>query len=280
VDYAIVPFGILGETHRFSLTYRFGPEGPPPEKVTKQMLALQIHPEGADLKAGTLQQATFNLANKIEAHTDIKNWVFEIKDKSGAVIRTYSGKGIPPAQLSWDGKDANGNVVPGGLFANANLRTVDSHGLEVSSSEPIFKLSEAATQKGPAFTAPILPRNLVPTGYWGTLQLPDVFFSPGSPAIHSDYFNYLDQVIQLIRQYPNARVYVEGHAYEEGDERVALRLSQDRADSVLRYLVEKGKISPHNLYARGHGSSAPLESGGSEEFKFKNRRVTIVIFTK
>jgi outer membrane protein OmpA-like peptidoglycan-associated protein len=87
-------------------------------------------------------------------------------------------------------------------------------------------------------------------------------------------------VARLIRKYPNSKVYIEGHAYEEGTERAELQLSQDRADAVLRYLVEKGKVAPENLYSRGHGASAPLDITDTEESKRKNRRVDIVILSK
>jgi len=49
---------------------------------------------------------------------------------------------------------------------------------------------------------------------------------------------------------------------------------------VLRYLVEKGKVSPDNLYSRGHGSSSPIDTSDTEEARNKNRRVDIVILSK
>jgi outer membrane protein OmpA-like peptidoglycan-associated protein len=90
----------------------------------------------------------------------------------------------------------------------------------------------------------------------------------------------LDQVAKLIRKYPNCKVYIEGHSYDEGPERAEMTISQNRADEVLRYLVENGRVSPDNLYSRGHGASAPLDNSDTEEARVKNRRVDIVIITK
>lgn len=111
--------------------------------------------------------------------------------------------------------------------------------------------------------------------------MPSVSFGEKSPKLSSGFYNYLDQVARLIRRYPNCRVYIEGHADpDEGTEKQALVISQNRADEVLRYLVEKGKVSPDNLYSRGHGSASPLDTSDTEDTRAKNRRVDIVVITK
>lgn len=288
LDYALVPFGALGETHRFSLTFELEPE----EKVqaAPKQVSVQIQPQIADYKTGALKQATFEL--KPMARTDIKNWSLEITDPKGNILRTYSGKGVPPREIAWDGKDANGNVVTGGLFANYNLRTVDTRGQQVLASDPIFKVSptavgereaaamalEAAAPRVPV--PPKMPAHVQPLGLSGVIKVPSITFREESSSISSDFDNYLSQVARVIRKFPNSRVYVEGHADDEGTEDESMRLSQYRADAVMRYLVEKENISPDNLYARGHGTAAPLEISGTEIAHLHNRRVDIVILTK
>ena len=291
LNYALVPFGLLGDTQRFSLTYRFGMEGKGNEAQApiEKTVAVDIKPQISDYKTGTLKQATFDL--KPQARTDIKNWTLEITDPKGNILRTYTGKGVPPKQIAWDGRDNTGNVVTGGIFANYNFRTVDTRGQQVIASEPIFKVAQASAREGQASAlaslspmeapaAPELPENVQPLGMSGVIKIPSVSFSEKSSRVNPDLYNYLHQVARIIRKYPNARVYIEGHAFDEGSEREVLALSQNRADSVLRYLVEKEKVSPDNLYSRGHAASAPLDSGDTEIARFHNRRVDIVILTK
>ncbi len=291
LNYALVPFGVLGDTQRFSLTYRFGFEEnqtvqrPQTEKAS----AVAINTQIADYQTQTIRQATFDI--KPQARTDIKNWTLEITDPKGNVLRSYSGKGVPPRQIAWDGKDNNGNVVTGGIFANYNLRTVDVRGQQVVASDPIFKVAKVSTKEAPlfasasvvpqAFSAPSIPPSLQPVGMSGVVKVPSVSFGEKSPKLSSGFYNYLDQVARLIRRYPNCRVYIEGHADpDEGTEKQALVISQNRADEVLRYLVEKGKVSPDNLYSRGHGSASPLDTSDTEDARAKNRRVDIVVITK
>jgi len=294
-DYALVPFGILGDTNRFSLTYRF--EENPGQKTSTESenktVAVDIKSQLSDYKTGALKQATFEI--KPQARTEIKNWTLEIRDPSGNLLRTYSGKGVPPKQIAWDGKDSYGNIVPGGIFANYNFRTEDVRGQQMVSSNPLFKISgvsgnqitpgvmtpalAAILAQSQPVTAPVLPQNLEPVGVSRAFKIPSINFTENSSHIDSTYNDYLDSVSKLIQKYPNARVYIEGRSFREGTDSEALQLSQDRADAVLRYLVEKGKVSPENLYARGHGQEE-IQASDEEIAESKNRRVDIVILTK
>ena len=289
LNYALVPFGVLGDTQRFSVTYRYEPDenGASAQAQKVKMNAIAIKPQIADLQTGTLRQATFDV--KPQARTDIKNWSLEITDRNGTVLRTISGKGVPPKQISWDGRDASGNVVNGGLYANYNFRTIDARGQEVSASNTILKVSEVSEREAPLvasvsatariYSVPSLQADPRPTSS-GVFKTSSITFDGDKDRLSPAYYNYLDQVAKLIRKHRNSRVYLEGHAYQEGTEQKEQSLSQDRADSVLRYLVEKGKVSPDNLYSRGHGSSSPIDTSDTEEARNKNRRVDIVILSK
>lgn len=67
---------------------------------------------------------------------------------------------------------------------------------------------------------------------------------------------------------------VEGHADARGDADANQRLSQQRAESVVAYLVSKQGILPERLSAIGKGSSEPLNKDKVDAPE--NRRVTIV----
>jgi outer membrane protein OmpA-like peptidoglycan-associated protein len=226
---------------------------------------------------------------KPQARTDIKNWTLEITDPKGNVIRSYAGKGVPPKELAWDGKDSNGNVVNGGIYANYNFRTVDIRGQQITASDPVFRASQVSPREATLlasvqprmFVAPSLSETVEPVSMLtGLVKVPYVAFDYQSFKINPGYYSYLNQVAELIRKNPNSRVYIDGHAYDEGTDSDLMFYSQNRADAVLSYLVEKGKVSPDNLYSRGHGASMPLEPSDTEEARAKNRRVEIEILIK
>ena len=290
LNYALVPEGILGDNQWFSLTYRFGTEEKPTPVATpmpQKIGAIEINPQIANYQTGSLKQATFDL--KPQARTDIKNWTLEITDPKGNVIRSYEGKGVPPKELAWDGKDSNGNVVNGGIYANYNFRTVDATGQQVVASDPVFKVSQVSPREATLlasvqprmFVAPSLSETVEPVSMLsGLVKVPYVSFDYQSFKINPGYYAYLDQVADLIRKNPNSRVYIDGHSCDEGTNVDLMFYAQNRADAVLSYLVEKGKVSPDNLYSRGHGASMPLDTSDTDEAHAKNRRVEIEVLIK
>jgi outer membrane protein OmpA-like peptidoglycan-associated protein len=303
-DYAFVPFGLLGDAQRFSVSYRFGGKPSALDEAPSKVMNVEVKPQLADIKTGSVKTATFDL--RPEARTDIKNWALDITDSKGNVLKSYSGKGVPPRSLTWDGKDEQGNVVTGGLFSTYNMRTIDKRGQQVIASDAIFKVQSAdvalrsvdqrvlalhpealaslgiaPSTEGSAFSQPpVIPQTLQPVGDLGVIKVPSISFGTRTSNLRPGFSRYLDQVAALIRKYPAAKVYIEGHAYDEGPEAENVALSQRRADTVLRYLVEVGKVAPDHLYSRGHGSSAPMDVGKSEASRSRNRRVDIVVLTK
>ncbi len=69
---------------------------------------------------------------------------------------------------------------------------------------------------------------------------------------------------------------VQGHADERGDEAYNRALSEQRAESVLDYLVANG-VESSQLRARGLGSSRPAVQGTGEKAWSQNRRVEFII---
>ncbi len=70
-------------------------------------------------------------------------------------------------------------------------------------------------------------------------------------------------------------VELAGHADERGTEEFNLQLSQKRAASVKRYLVDLG-VPANQLKTVGYGETRPVENASSEEAWAANRRVEFV----
>ena len=68
---------------------------------------------------------------------------------------------------------------------------------------------------------------------------------------------------------------VEGHTDSVGSEAYNVKLSQQRAQSVVRYLTKKFDIDPERLQAVGVGKASPIASNDTDEGRQKNRRVQI-----
>jgi outer membrane protein OmpA-like peptidoglycan-associated protein len=84
----------------------------------------------------------------------------------------------------------------------------------------------------------------------------------------------LDEIRVLLERQPELRIAIEGHTDGKGGETFNQRLSEQRAQSVARWLTEHG-ITPSRLSAWGCGKNRPLEPEISPEAQQKNRRVEL-----
>jgi OOP family OmpA-OmpF porin len=75
-----------------------------------------------------------------------------------------------------------------------------------------------------------------------------------------------------MRGEPNLRAEIAGHTDSSGDDAYNLRLSQQRAESVLQFLASQG-IERSRLVARGYGETEPVADNGSPSGRDRNRRV-------
>jgi len=85
----------------------------------------------------------------------------------------------------------------------------------------------------------------------------------------------IDQVVELLQQHPELTLGIEGHTDDTGDAGHNLRLSEGRANAVVKALVARG-IDAARLTSAGFGSTRPVADNGSEEGKARNRRVELV----
>jgi outer membrane protein OmpA-like peptidoglycan-associated protein len=104
-----------------------------------------------------------------------------------------------------------------------------------------------------------------------------ITFETGRSTIKDESHAVLNQVALQILQHPDVRkVRVEGHTDSIGNEDDNLYLSQDRADSVRRYLISRG-VSKDRVVATGFGETRPIATNDTAAGRARNRRVEFVI---
>jgi outer membrane protein OmpA-like peptidoglycan-associated protein len=120
-----------------------------------------------------------------------------------------------------------------------------------------------------------------PLGSGTKLRLPDdQIFQYDSDVLQASAITQLQKLGTLIQRNPKATFSVEGYTDSFGTYEYNLDLSQRRADSVKRYLVEAMRINPAQIETRGYGSAKFRASpNGSIEEQSPNRRVEVVVHT-
>jgi outer membrane protein OmpA-like peptidoglycan-associated protein len=102
-----------------------------------------------------------------------------------------------------------------------------------------------------------------------------IFFDYDKATIKPVSFSVIDEVYAVLVENPTVTIEIQGHTDNQGKPDYNLKLSQDRADSVRKYLLKKG-IESSRLTAKGYGMTMPIESNDSEAGRSKNRRVEFV----
>jgi len=112
--------------------------------------------------------------------------------------------------------------------------------------------------------------------------------STGHVAIYGIYFDFnksdlkpesdpaLNEIAKLLTGNPNLKVFIVGHTDNVGGVDYNMKLSQARADAVVKALTTKYKVNPQSLKAYGVGQLAPVAPNKTEDGRAKNRRVELV----
>jgi OOP family OmpA-OmpF porin len=108
----------------------------------------------------------------------------------------------------------------------------------------------------------------------------NVKFDFDKDTIRPDAADNLDEVGNFLAAHPQIAITLEGHTCNMGSERYNTNLSQQRAESVKRYMIQKFNIDPARLTSVGYGFSRPVASNATEEGRQQNRRVMATITSK
>lgn len=100
-----------------------------------------------------------------------------------------------------------------------------------------------------------------------------VMFEVDKADIQEISHDLLNDVAAVMEQHPGIeRLRIEGHTDSDGSDDYNKKLSQDRADSVMKFLVDAG-IDEGRMEAVGYGEEKPIDTNDTAAGKEKNRRV-------
>jgi len=113
-------------------------------------------------------------------------------------------------------------------------------------------------------------------GAQGRVALYGIYFDFDKADVKPESGPELKEIAKLLQQDSGLKLYVVGHTDNVGDVNYNMRLSQTRADAVVKTLVSQYHVDGKRLQAFGVGPLAPVTSNKTEEGRAKNRRVELV----
>jgi len=111
------------------------------------------------------------------------------------------------------------------------------------------------------------------------VRLKKMQFNTGRSEVKPESYSTLKKVEDLIAAVPAKQITVEGHTDSTGSNQLNQSLSEQRAESVKKYLESQDLPDNVPVSATGYGSDRPLTSNKTKQGRASNRRVDIVIET-
>jgi outer membrane protein OmpA-like peptidoglycan-associated protein len=106
--------------------------------------------------------------------------------------------------------------------------------------------------------------------------LNNILFETGKSILTTSSYAELDRLYNILTDNTQMKIEISGHTDKTGSEPINFKLSQDRAKSVVEYLVRKG-IDRSRLEYKGFGSLQPIADNTTAAGRTKNRRVEFKI---
>jgi OmpA-OmpF porin, OOP family len=106
-----------------------------------------------------------------------------------------------------------------------------------------------------------------------------LLFDTNSATLQPQSAEQLNNIAAILKAYPAVHLTIGGYTDNTGNAAQNLKLSQDRADSVVNQL-EQMNIAPDRLVAKGYGEDHPVGDNATAEGRALNRRISMLVTAK
>jgi OmpA-OmpF porin, OOP family len=184
----------------------------------------------------------------------LRNFENAVTAIGGSVV--WSGKGKETLKVVKDSKE---------IWIEVGAEFTGKHGLTI--------LEKGAMTQSIEANADFFSNGLKTSGH---VAVYGIYFDTAKTDIKPESEAAITEIAKLLNADPSLKVFVVGHTDAVGGFESNMKLSQGRADAVVRALVEKHKIDAARLKACGAGPMATVALNDTDSGREKNRRVELV----
>ncbi len=190
-------------------------------------------------------------------------------EKNDGHIKIGMLGGTPPYRVEWsNGREGDElSNLPAGEYMFTAYDKYNCH----SSGKVVFVKPEVEVDE--------FKSGLESIEEGGSLVLKNIFFEFNKTELLPESYPELNKVVSFMTAKNIKLIEISGHTDSEGSEKYNQKLSEGRAQSVVKYLRNKG-LKPERLRAVGYGEAKPIDTNFSEEGRAKNRRVEFTLLKK
>ncbi len=202
----------------------------------------------------------------------IRDWTLTIVSQLEKPVKIHKSSATLPTIFTWDAKDDfYQKIVPFDRYF-VRFVAVDTSGNE----NTVQEILKVGVKEVPPPKIELKQSNVREEKRGLVVDLSsEIMFGKGAAELHPAAYVALDEVVDLLKKYPN-KVSVEGHTDTVGGDAENFKLSSARAWAIYSYLVKRG-IDPSRMTVKGWGATKPIASNKTSTGRAKNRRVEIII---
>jgi OmpA-OmpF porin, OOP family len=106
-----------------------------------------------------------------------------------------------------------------------------------------------------------------------------LLFDSNSATLQSQSQEQLNNIVAILKAYPNAQIKIGGYTDNTGDPAANQALSENRAKNVMD-AIAAGGIDPSRLQSNGYGDQYPVADNATPEGRAQNRRIALLVTQK
>ncbi len=217
-------------------------------QLGKQTLQDMIEIRGGELTTPAIFRP------QIEANDKVHSWRFVIEAANDSRVRTLQDDGPVPETIEWDGRDNTGQLVMGGKIFQYQLLIDYLDNSHVRTARQLFGVNRSEVL---------------------SVNMSGGAFKTGSFNLSDAAKKILAESAQVLKQFPQEQVVVEGHSDSMGPEAINMQLSQRRAEEAARFLIEEQGVPSEQVIVQWFGEDQPMVGNDSELGREINRRVEV-----
>lgn len=219
---------------------------------------------------------TLTISLEVSDSSPIEDWSARIQDPTGQPFKEFSGIGVPPRTIAWNGRSTKGELVQSAddypIVVNVKDDVGNAASVKRSISVDVLVIQEDDRLK---------------------IIISSIYFKPYTadytdvPADRAERnLKTLERLTQILTKFGEYRIRLEGHAVreywdipkraqrEEAEE--LLPLSQARAGAIRSALIDRG-IEADRMATEGYGGTRPVVPHSDLINRWKNRRVEFIL---
>ena len=230
------------------------------------------------------------IASEIVIETKLVPETKPVETKADPLPRLTILKGIISDELTKKPLDATIEIID--IEENKTIYTLNSnsfsgkyltslpagrnYGIAVKKEGYLFHSENFNISDSAAFQEVVKDIELKKIEVGSTIVLKNIFYDFDKATLRPESTNELERLLKLLNEMPTLKIEIASHTDFKGSNEYNFKLSDNRAKSVVDYLIKAG-IKPDRLFSKGYGEEKPIATNETDEGRQLNRRTEFKI---